>query len=69
MGQYTLQVLFDHPCGTSHRLVQLTGQFPHRLDPRAPVPEQPLGFSHILPLVDTLKHQPHLVGHARHTPF
>ncbi len=62
-------VTFDHPGGTGHRLEQLPGLLPHHLDPRAPVPEQLLGISHVLPLVYTLKHQPHLVGHARHTPF
>ncbi len=69
MGQNTLRVAFDHPSGTGHWLERLPGLLPHRLATRAPVPEQLLSFSHILPLVDTLKHLPHLVGHAPDTPF
>ncbi len=37
--------------------------------PNARVSEQLPGLHRILPLVDALKHQPHLVGHARHAPF
>jgi hypothetical protein len=41
------------------------------MNPRAPVAvaEQLPGLLHIPPFIDELKHQPHLVGHARHTPF
>jgi hypothetical protein len=60
---------FNHPGDSGHRFEQLTGLLPHRPHPRAPVPGQLPGFLHILPFIDALKHQPHLVGHVRHTPF
>jgi hypothetical protein len=69
MSQNTLQVPFDHPGRSCHRLEQLPGLFFHRLDPSTPVPQKLSGLSHGLPLVNTLKHKPHLVSYARHTPF
>ena len=69
MGQDSLHVPFDHPGRSRHGLEQLPGLLPHRLHPSAPVPEHFFGDLGVLPLIDALKHQPHLVGHACHTPF
>ena len=69
MGLDPLQVTLDHPGGSGHRLEQFSGLSPHRVHPGAPVSEQLRGLLGILTLVDALKHQPHLVSHARHTPF
>ncbi len=59
----------NHPGSSGHRLDQFSGLAPHRVHPGAPVSEQLPGLLGILPLIDALKHQPHLVGRARHTPF
>jgi hypothetical protein len=69
MGQDPLQVPLDHSGSSGHRLEQLSGLSPHRVHRSAPVSEQLPGLLGILPLVDNLKHQPHLVSHTRHTPF
>ena len=69
MGQDPLQVTLDHPGSSGHRLEQFSGLSPHRVHPSTPVSEQLPGLLGILPLVDALKHQPHLVSHARHTSF
>ncbi len=69
MGQDPLQVTFDHPGSSGHRLEQFSGLSSHRVHPGAPVSEQLPGLLGILPFLETLKHQPHLVSHARHTPF
>jgi hypothetical protein len=69
VGQDAFQMPFDHPGDSGHRFEHLPGLVTHRPHPRAPVAEQLPGFLHILPFIDALKHQPHLVGHARHTPF
>ncbi len=60
---------FDHPGDSGHRFEHLPGLVTHRPHPRAPIAEQLPALRHILPFIDALKHQPHLVGHARHTPF
>ncbi len=39
------------------------------MHPGAPVSEQLPGLLGIPPFIDALKHQPHLVGHARYAPF
>ena len=59
----------DHSGSSGHRLEQFSGLAPHRVHPGAPVSEQLPGLLGILTLVDALKHQPHLVSHACHTPF
>ncbi len=69
VGQDSLQVAFDHPNSSGHRLKQFSGFAPHRVHLGAPVSEQLSGLLGILPFIDALKHQPHLVGHACHTPF
>ncbi len=69
VGQDALQMPFDHLGDSRHRFEHLPGLVTHRPHPRAPVAEQLPGLRHILPFIDALKHQPHRVGHARHTPF
>ncbi len=69
MGQDSVQVPFDHPGCSGHRLELFSGLAPHRVHPVAPVSEQLSGLLGILPFIDALKHQPHLVGHACHAPF
>jgi hypothetical protein len=60
---------FDHPGSLGHRLEQFSCLFPNLPHPRAPVAEQFSGDPDVPTFVDALKHQPHLLGHARHTSF
>lgn len=60
---------FDHSDSSGYWLEHFCGWLSHRMHPSAPVPEQLRYFTTILPLLDSLQHQPHLLGHARHTPF
>jgi hypothetical protein len=66
VGQDSLQVPFDRPGRSSHRLEQLPRLFPHRPHPRVPVAELLPNLLGILPLVDVLKHRPHLETDARY---
>ena len=69
MSRDSLQVPLYHPGSSVHWLEQFFGLPPHRVHPIALFSEQLPSLPNILPLVDALKHQPHLVGHARHAPF
>ena len=69
MGQDSLQVPFDHLGSSVNWLERFSGFPSHRVHPSAPVSEQLRCLAGILPLVDTLKLQPQLVRHSRHTPF
>jgi hypothetical protein len=62
-------VTLHHPGSSGHQLERFSGLAPHRVHPGAPISEQLPGFLGILPLIDALEHQPHLVGHARYAPF
>lgn len=59
----------NHPANLGHLFEQFFGLPSHRLPPSVPVSEQHIGLFGIHSLVVAFRHQPHLVGDARHAPF
>ena len=69
LGQTSFELPCVHPGDSGLRFKQITGLPSYRPHPRTPGAAQLPGFLHMLPIIDALEHQEHLVGRTPPTPF